>query len=55
MSKNEKIMEFVSGYDTYAASSELGDISAADAPATTWYCVAATVTMLSAATYEATC
>lgn len=53
--KNEKIMELVSGYDAYAASSELGDTSIADAPATTWYCAAAGLTFLTAATYEATC
>ena len=55
MTKTDSIMELVSGYDEYAASSELTDVAAADAPATTWYCVAASVTLLTAATYEATC
>lgn len=50
------IMELVSGYDTYMTeASELDVTAGTDAPATTWYCVAAGVTLLAGATYEATC
>lgn len=55
MSRTDSIMELVSGYDKYAATSDLSDAAATDAPATTWYCAAAGLTLLTAATYEATC
>ncbi|HJA05374.1 MAG TPA: hypothetical protein H9800_11005 [Candidatus Microbacterium stercoravium] len=55
MSRTDSIMELVSGYDKYAATSDLSDVAATDAPATTWYCAAAGLTLLTAATYEATC
>ena len=49
-------MELVAGYGTYMDDALELDVSAAtDAPATSWYCAAAGVSLLAGATYEATC
>ncbi|MEV4274447.1 hypothetical protein [Actinoplanes xinjiangensis] len=54
--QNDNIVDLVSAYETYLDDSEALDVSAvADAPATTWYCVGAGVSLLTSITYEATC
>ncbi|MFG2678579.1 hypothetical protein [Streptomyces sp. NPDC048392] len=55
MSQNDNIMELVASYDTYMDASELDVNAVTDAPATTWYCAAVSVSLLTGATYEATC
>ncbi len=55
MSKTDSIMELVSGYETYMDASELDVNAVSDAPATTWYCVSAGITLITSITYEATC
>ncbi|MCZ0204762.1 LxmA leader domain family RiPP [Streptomyces achromogenes] len=55
MNNTDSIMELVAGYETYMDASELDVNAVTDAPATTWYCVSAGVSFVTAATYEATC
>ena len=54
--RSDSAMDLVAGYGAYMDDALELDVSAAtDAPATTWYCVAAGVSVVAGATYEATC
>lgn len=46
MTKTNAIMDLVSGYQSYSSAEEIGVSAVTDAPATTAYCAAATVTWL---------
>lgn len=46
MTKTNAIMDLVSGYESYSSAADIGVSAATDAPATTAYCAAATVTWL---------
>ena len=51
----DNIAELVASYETYMDAGELEVSAVTDAPATTWYCVSASVSLITGATYEATC
>lgn len=68
MGKSSSIMELVSGYKAYAQADELGVHAAADAPATSYPCIASVVSSgncavaasafsagVASATYEVDC
>lgn len=46
MTKTNAIMDLVSGYESYSSADQIGASAATDAPATTYYCAAATLSWL---------
>ncbi|WP_203580515.1 hypothetical protein [Microbacterium hibisci] len=53
--KTDTIADLVASYDTYVDSRELRDATATDAPATTAYCVAASLGFLGSLTFQLSC
>lgn len=55
LDKSAEIMDLISSYSAYVDVSDLNVSSAVDPPATSPFCISASVSAVSGATYEITC